>query len=983
MDEYKNPLVGASIAVKGRPVVVLSGVDGSFTVNIGIEDKVLQVSYIGMLTQHIPISDETRYLVYLQEDVAKLNEVIVVGYGTVKKADMTGSIESVKADGLTATPAFSVTQMLQGRVPGLYINSHNQDPGSTAQILLRGVGSLTGSIEPLVVINGFPSSVGGLNSLNPNDIEQIDVLKDASATAIYGSRGANGVIIVTTKRGQKGEKIAIDYSAKLSTETLGKRMEVMNAEEYIRFYYDLAHDANFALPSLLEGYNRNYYPYPLEAVGTTADTDWQKELTQQNQITQDHSISLSGGVGNTTYRVAASYFDGRGIVKPYERSRINTLSNIAYNKGRFSFSGDFLYSQENRDGVRNDYIQAIKFAPTVGKYDETGALSQFPVSSMSWYLNPFYNEEHREDFSEYVTMRTSFAVSYEILKGLKIEARAGYERYYSENYYYYDKTLYEDDKGGITHSNSRNLNVDLIASYARSFGKHNVTAMAATNYFTTQSRGLNVSGTEFSSAIIKYYNINSAFDKLRRDMSSNWSERTIQSFLSRLTYDYDNRYYLTVNYRIDGATQFGDENKFGHFPSAALAWRVSNEKFFHWDYINNLKLKVGYGFSGNASVPAGRSQALIEYVPVYLGGKVLNGVNWQHGFYPNPALRWEGSETLNVGVELGSKHFYLDINGYNKRSYDLLLERLLPAESGYNRIMVNKGGLVNYGIEARADGYIPFLGGTLFWTPSVWFAYNYNEVTQFDGSKVPTMAVYDDDRTLGYAGLLMEGYPMGALFGYDYEGVWQEHEVAEAAVYNAKPGDPKFRDTKTTAADGTIIDGPDGKIDDSDKRYLGNTYPAITMGFSSTLKYKNWSLNFMFDGVFNKKVVNYTRLYMLDPSRISYGNLGKEALSRWTPDHPDTDIPSLTRVPDSRLVTSTFCIQEASFMRLRELTLAYQYDFKDAKILRGVRVSLTGTNLFTITDYMGLNPDIWGGVDYKANLMPIPKFYTLGVNLMF
>lgn len=982
-DSKGAPIIGVSIVVKGTTIGITSDEAGAYKLNVPSAASTLVFSYLGYSTREVEVRDRTQIDVRLEEDAQHLEQVVVVGYGVTKKSDLTGSVETIKADKLTMGAATNAAQMLRGRIPGLYINSHNQDPGTTADVMLRGVGSLSGGTQPLVVVDGFPSNdMSVLNTINPNDIEQMDILKDASATAIYGSRGANGVIIVTTKSGQRGGKLHIDYGGKFSTQTLARKIDVMNSEEYIRYYYDLAHDADFSL-SFPAGNDGNMYPYPLESIGKVADTDWQKELTKKIRLTHDHNLSLSGGTENLAYRVSLNYYDGQGVVSPYDYRRLNSAAKLNYKKNRFAFSVDLAYTKENTDNVKNDFINAIRFAPTVDKFGEDGKLSLFPIGNMDWYNNPFYNEYNTENISEQHSTRMFYTASYELLPGLKVEARVGYEHKSKESYVYENEKKSSLDYGGIWTDSYTNMNVDAMLTYIKSFGgKHNLNFMAATNYQEFRNRGASMDGNGFSSPLIKYYAMSAIADKLNRNIDSYWNDRVNQSVLARLSYDYDNRYYLTVNYRLDGASQFGDDNKWGHFPSVALAWRINNEKFFHSDYITNLKLKVGYGLSGNANVPSGRSQALISYVPVYMGDQVLNGVSWSGGYIPNPNLRWEGAETLNAGIEFSGKHFSLDLNAYRKYSYDLLIDRPVPVESGYNKITLNKGELVNYGIEAKVEGFFTFLNGNLSWTPSFWFAYNHNRVQNFDGSKIQTLDVWDDKTLYGYAGLLQEGYAMGAIFGYDYAGVWQQNEAAEAAVYGAKPGDPKFLDTKTSKADGTVTDGPDGVIDEADKRYLGSIHPAVTLGFGSTLRYKNWSLSFMLDGVVNKKVVNYNRLYLLNPSSVSYGNLSREALDRWTPDHPNTNIPSFTGGVDKNLVTSTFCVEDATFFRLSEVTLAYQYNFKNSKFMRGFRVYLTGTNLATMTNYSGLNPDV-SGIDAIYNLQPIPRTYLLGVNLMF
>lgn len=984
VDKNGDALLGVNIWKEGETEGTISNKNGAFSLSVEKGD-VLVFSYLGYLTKKIVVENENNLKIVLEENSKSLNEVVVIGYGTAKKSDLTGAVESLKADKLNQSSATNAMQMLQGRVAGLYINSQNQDPGATNTTLLRGVGSLSGSSEPLIVIDGLPiADMAILNTISSNNIEQIDVLKDASATAIYGSRGANGVIIITTKTGNAG-KLAVDYGTKLSIETVARTVDMMNSKEYIRFYYDLAHDKDFSY-GYPQGYEGNYYPYPLESIGKVADTNWQKELTKGTPLTQEHNLAISGGSETLKYRISGNYFDGSSIVGPYKYDRFNFDSKISYKKDKLSFMADISYTDENTNKNKNSYQNAIRFAPTCSKFDaETGKLSKFPISSMSWYENPFLNEYDTENFSETSTTRLYGTASYEFLPGLTLEGRGGFERRYYEEYYYQEKR-YTRDQGRIDQSNNMNMNFDLLLTYVKKFGKHNLNALGGTNYQTFRNRGDEMSGAGFSSPQIKYYQMNNILEKNNREISSFWNDKTLSSYLVRVNYSFDDRYLVTTNFRMDGATQFSTNNKWGYFPSLALAWKINNEKFYHFNFLNNLKLKAGYGLAGNANIPTGRSQSLLQYIPVYTGGVTENGVTWNGGYFPNPDLKWEGARTANLGFELGNKYFWMEVNGYSKNSFDLLIDRSKPVETGYSKITLNKGELQNYGVEARIDGYFDFMGNNLRWTPSLTVSYNHNEITKFDNDIVWNTEVWGVGKRntlMGNAGSNREGYPVGAIFGYKYLGVWQQSEQADAAKYGAKPGEPKFLDNATSDNSGRkTASVADGKIDDADRIYLGSSYPSIMSSFNNTFTYKDWSLSVMVDGVFDKTAVNYNRFALIDPVTVEYGNLSREALRRWTPDFPNTDIPSLSSPVDSKLAISTFCIEDASFIRLREISLAWQHSFGADSPIKKIRVYLTGTNLATITGYRGLNPDIWG-VDNSWNLSPITRSYLLGINFSF
>ena len=983
VDNNGEPLVGVGINIGSNKIGTATDLNGRFSLQVNRGDE-LHFHYVGFLTKKVKVESHEPIRVIMDVDFQNLEEVVVVGYGTTKKKDLTGSIESIRAEELSNAAVPNAMQLLQGKVAGLYINSSNQDPGSSNIVLLRGVGSLAGSSEPLVVVDGLPiNDMAILNTIASETIEQIDVLKDASATAIYGSRGANGVIIITTTSG-KAERLSVNYGAKFSLETIGRTVDMMNSEEYIRFYYDLAHDKDFSY-GFEPGYNGENYPYPLEAIGTLADTDWQREVTR-NPLTQEHNLTLSGGNESLKYRISGNYYDGSSIVGPYDYKRYNFDSKITYNRNKFSFIAGISYTKEDSNKTKNSYENAIHFAPTAGKFDPlTGELSTFPISSMGWYQNPFQNEYDTDNFSETSTTRLSGVATYEIIPGLKLEGRAGFERRYYEEYYYQAGRWGDLDQGSIDHSNNMNLNLDLLLHYDKNFGKHGVNATAGLNYQTFRNRGNRMYGEGFSAAQIKYYQMSNVLEKKDIDISSFWNEKVISSYLVRGNYSYDDRYLLTANFRVDGATQFSEKHKWGYFPSVAFAWKINNEDFFRSDFFNNVKFKLGYGLAGNANIPSGRSQSLLAYVPVYTGGVTENGITWSGGYFPNPDLKWEGSRTLNAGFELGSRFFWIDLNGYYKASYDLLIDRTKPVETGYSKVTLNKGEVQNIGVELRIHGYLSFLNDKLKWNPSLTVSYNQNRINEFDNDIVWNMEVYGTGKRalMGYAGSNREGYPVGALFGYEYLGVWQQNEAAEAAEYGAKPGDPKFKDNATSDDSGRAISNePDKKIDDADRVYLGSSYPPFMASFNNSLSFGDWSLNIMIDGVGGKKAVNYNRFALMDPVTLNYGNLSREALRRWTPDNPNTDIPSLSGPLDSKLALSTFCIEDASFIRLREVTLAWQHDIAKNIFIKNIRVYLTGTNLATLTGYRGLNPDVWG-VDNSWNLYPITRSFILGVNLTF
>ena len=982
-DDLGETLPSASVRVKGTDKGTVTDMDGKFTVRVPM-DATLEISFMGYATKRVKVTGGKTLKITLEPDAMQLDEVVAIGYAGVKKSDLTGSVQSIKTENLTMSSASNAAQMLQGRATGLYVNSANMDPGAIPTMTLRGQGSFAGNGDPLVIIDGFPmDDLGALNRINPNDIVQMDVLKDASAAAIYGSRGANGVIIVTTKTGREG-KLKIEYSGKIYTQTIAKDANMMNSEEYTRFYHDLAKDPTFA-HTYRTGFNGEYYAYPIEYYyqGLLADTSWKDEVLNKN-LNQEHNLSVSGGSSDFKYRASGNFFDGNALVGPADYRRYNFATKLVYEKNKLYLNVDMNYTQELRNNVKPDYYNALRFPPVVPIYDSEGKPSKYPIESMGWMdeTNPFSYRQLNKNNSEENTFRMFASAKYNLLKGLYLEGRFGYERRFNENFWDqqpYD-TVVGKNKAGIQQENWSNLLNDWILNYAVTFKGHSISVLAGTSFQKYRWRMLNANNSEFPSSDISYYQLQAGIG-VDYGFNSGWTERATQAFFGRLNYDYKGRYLATVNFRADAATQFGENNKWGYFPSFAFAWKVDRESFFNSSnpYVNTLKLKVGYGLAGNSDVPNGRTQSLLNYRRATMGDGVVNGVEWNGDYIPNPDLHWEKSATANFGVEAGNSFFYFDLNYYIKNSSDLLMERQMPHETGFKKYTINKGKMLNKGLEMKLDFYLDFFNRQLQWKPSVWFSINKNEVKDIDGDEILWNSLYYGTEK-GYAGIRKAGTPYNAMYGYIFDGIWSTEEVYVASVYGAKPGDPKFKDINGYDKDGNVVAGRDGKLDEADKVYLGNGSPKYLGGFSSSLRYKGIELNFMIEAVLDKKVANLNRITMTGPEFEWYGNLSREALDRWTPEHQNTDVPSLTRVTDPKLYLSTWCIQDASFVRMRDLTLSYLIPLKKGFFIEELKVFSSVTNLFTITKYKGINPDVQY-IDGRGNMNPFTRTITFGINL--
>ena len=988
-------LPGVNILEKGTQNGTISDLDGKFSLILTTVEPTLIISYIGYITQELEISGREELSIILTEDLVNLDEVVVIGYGTAKKSDLTGSVTSVKPKDLNISGISNAAQMLQGRVTGLYISSHDQNPGATPDFILRGASSFQEGEagQPLVVIDGFPmDDPSYINTINPNDIEQIDVLKDASATAIYGSRGANGVIIITTKQGNK-QGIQVDYSAKLYTQTVARTIDMMDAQQYSRFYYDLAHDPNLQLGSWGPD---NGYPHPFESWDTLANTNWQKEVINTGNFSQEHNLALSGVKEGVKYRAAANYYDGNGILTSTGYKRINTLGRLAYDYKKFSFNLDLNYTNENRkwtnytnsnEGiVINSFERSLGFSPSVPVHDEDGNLSLHAFEpNATWYYNPLFPSEAEENFSETNTILISGGIEYEIIEGLRASIKGGITHSSTERFYQRFKSLWETQKeteGSISSEGRRQIYADYFLKYTKQLNDHKLSIMAGGSYQSFRNRDHWASALDFPYTNIGYYNIDAGL--LERQMGSNWYEKRVTSGLGRLNYDYKNKYLVTINYRLDGATVFGEDHKWGHFPSFGLAYRIDQEDFFKnlVPFLSIFKLRVGYGLAGNANIPGFRTQNLLDFRPVYEGGGITNAIVWGSSYIPNPELRWENTYTLNLGLEVGNPMFYAEVNYYSTNHDDLILDRQVPTELGFTNITLNKGAMINTGVEAKLDLFLSFFNNQLKWKPGLWFSYNKNEITDLAGDVILDKDVWIERINYGYTGIKQAGYPLHAIWGYDFIGIWQEDESAEAATYNAIPGDPKFADINGIGEDGEIIPGADGRITEEDRSFLGDANPRFTGGFSNQFNYKNFELIFFFEGVFDKAIVNINKATFTFPSHHYGNNKALRALNRWTSANPTNEVPSLTKNLDQKLVRSDWTIEDGSFVRLRDITFAYKLYFDNNQAVKNLRLFASASNLFTITKYSGINPDVWA-TDADYNLIPFTRVFMLGVSVSF
>ncbi|MGB2128630.1 MAG: SusC/RagA family TonB-linked outer membrane protein [Flavicella sp.] len=974
-DEYDDVLPGATVHIKGTNLGTQTDIEGKFSLIVPNEENEIIVSYLGYEIKTVKIDKtlltNSALKVVLFELPYKLDEMVVVGHARVKKSDLTGAVTSIKPKDLNIGNVSNAAQMLQGRIAGLYVNSANQDPGATPDFTLRGVNSLQGSIaaQPLIVIDGFPmESTSILNAISSNDIAQIDVLKDASATAIYGSRGANGVLIITTKSG-KNNAMTIDYGTTFSTQLVAKTIALMDANAYAKFYLDFVNDPNFS------GGAQFNAPHTSEEVGNLQTTDWQKELIQTVNLMQEHSIAISGGGVGLTYRFSGSFYTADAIVGPAAYERLNVLGKLNFKKNRLNVKAQLGYTSEANNTLKNSYSNALKFSPATSVFDVDGNLSQHKSENLAFLQNPLFNETAMESFTETNTTRIQIGLAYEISKELQLEANLGRIQRTPESYSMRNKAFFfsqEATAGSLQYQNQKTSNANVFLKYKKSFDRHTFDVTTGATYYAFRTRSLSASAEKFPFENIGYYNINAGV--LENIMGSDWVQKTTLSGLFRMNYNFDEKFFLTSSYRLDGASQFGENNKWGLFPSIGLAYSIDKGSFYqdHIHFLDVLKVRLGVGVAGNDNIPSFRTQQLVDFTTVDIGGGPQSALINQGNYKANPDLRWEQSTTQNIGLEFGHKNFFAVFDAYRKKTTGVLMDRSLPTETAYDFIALNKGVLENRGVEGKLNLYFNFFSRKLRWSPEIWFSVNKNKILEFDGDVVNYGGGnWIDNKNYGNTAIRQEGYSSHAQWGFDFIGVWQLDEVEEAAMYGAVPGDPKFKDV-----DKNFV------INDADLQYLGDSNPVYTGGFSNKLHYSNFEFSFFIEGVFEKLVVNNNRISLMYPNLLLGRNLAIAAQDRWTDSNASQTVPSLTRLPSNEIVRSDWAMEDASFVRLRNVSVSYVFKPDKLKLFKSVQLFCAATNVFTITKYSGVNPDVQVR-DTEWNLQPYTRTVSLGMNATF
>jgi TonB-linked SusC/RagA family outer membrane protein len=916
-DENGEPLPGANILEKGTTNGTTSDVDGNFSLSVMGENSILVFSFIGYATQELPVGNQTTFNIKLAPDMRALNEVVVVGYGTVKKSDLTGAVSSVKGEELTAYPAIDAVQSLQGRAAGVNISANNGAPGSTMKIRIRGGTSINASSDPIFVVDGL---VGG--ALPPSeDIESIEVLKDASATAIYGSRGANGVIMVTTKKGKPG-KTQINFNTSYSSQTEINRLDLLNAEQFTAYITE-------ARPGF-------------ESAGF--NTDWQDLIFRTGAI-QNYQLSFSGGSEDVSYYLSGAYFDQKGVIINSDYDRFSLTSNVTVKASDKLNIGLNLFARRNTsNGVRTQegsggltpgvVASAFKFEPDQGIYKADGTYTTARLNDP--HDNPYAVATELENESINDRFQANVFGEYSILKDLKFRTSFGATINNRRAGSYSPTTLTEGRNvggwGTVDGAKSTLFLNENYLTYSKELGESsNFTAMAGYSFQTSSDETWGAEAQNFLSDAFSFWNLGGS--SLWQPPHSGLTEWQISSYYGRLNYSLKDRYMFTLNARYDGSSNFSVNNKWAFFPSGAFAWNMKNESFMsEVDAVSFWKWRVSYGVTGNQAIGPYQTLALFSPVFTVINGQTVNAVRPTR--VANDDLTWETTKQLNIGADIGLLDDRLSLTAeyYRMVTSDLLFSVQLPQYSGYTSQLKNIGEVENKGIELTLSSRNIDRG--LKWNMDINFSANRNKVLSLPGGNDIQYGSGPGHLVgLGNTQILREGYPVGTFFGWMYDGVYQEGDTfIPGGGFEQTAGGEKFRDIDGRDAEGNLIGGPDGALNANDQTIIGNPHPDFIWGWNNDLKFKNFDLNIFFQGSQGNDILSYTLMELNLMSGIN--NATTAALRRWTPENTNTDVPKAS-VGRTRRV-STRWIYDGSFVRLKNLALGYTLP---AAVLEKLRIN--------------------------------------------
>ncbi len=1021
-DENGQGLLGVNVFIKNTTIGTISDIEGNFKIQAPV-GSFLTISYIGYLTQEIMVSDQAVINVRLVEDAAQLAEVVVIGYGTQSEKKFTGSVGVANVDELNKIPSSNFDQALVGKIPGVLVTQTSGQPGSELNILIRGTGTLNSENAPLYVVDGIPISGAGqiTEFVNMEDIESLSVLKDASSAAIYGSRGSNGVVLITTKRGKLGEKMQISFSHSTSIQQVSKKIDMMDAYQYAQISKDghdaaylqevptgSADDPNSVRPASYHQIPEELFPYINGEEGLT-NTDWQDEIFR-DALMQRYAISINGGTDKVSYFVSANHSKQEGIVINSDYQKTSLRANVDVTSGKLKVGVNLSpsFTTENRVNASGPYFEdgivasALKISPTWSVYKKDGTYNHEPNGAWrigtdyqhNEILNPVAVANEIQDEVDHYNILGNVFIEYDVLKNLKYRSSVALNYNHYSNEYFRPSSL--PTRGRSFYLDPSNPSARISNTYISKWltentltfneqysDVHNLTVLAgitAEKSTTTKNRVTNQIDANITTGVNPFLLINTP--GLLLESTSEFSQWSLYSWFSRVQYDFDHKYLLSAAMRGDASSRFGPNNRWGYFPSVSVGWRIAEEVFMdNVSWVNELKLSSSYGLTGNNGIGDYEQYSRIEADNYVTGnpGIIQNGAKPKG--IANPDLKWETTTMFNAAVNVGlfSDKIEATVEYYDSRTTDILLNVPVPHTTGFGSARQNIGEVSNKGLEASLTVNQKF--GDIRWRGNANFAANKNEVISL-GPENSDIIVTNGT---GHSYFITRvGESIGSYFLLVQDGVFETTAQLDQYPHagSTVAGDFRFVD----------IDG-DGVIDrDNDRTIVGNSIPDFTYAFSSSLEYKGLELNFVFQGVQGNEILNLQRRYIANGE----GNFNNtvELLNRWqseeNPGDGNTNRANRKSRGDNGR-TSTWHVEDGSYLRLQNVYLGYNLP---ASLLSKIKVTsakiyVSGTNLKTWTNYSGFNPEVSRnaqgalarGLDYGT--YPLAKTYTIGINFTF
>ena len=982
-DEQNAPLIGATVMVKGSSNGTIADVDGTYSLMVK-EGDVLQAVFTGFLSEEVVVGKADKINFILHEDRQLLDDVVVIGYGQTKKSDLTGSVTNLKMNDIKDVPAYSVDNAMQGRVAGAEVMSTTGEPGATTTIRIRGTRSVEASNEPLIVVDGVVDAISDLNDINPEDIESITVLKDASSTAIYGARGANGVILVTTRQGGGSlTKPNVSMHVNLGFSQLPRKLDLMNASEFARYRNDIYmldhHDPkpNTPVSGLI-------YKDPLTLEGT----DWIDEVTRTG-LYQNYSLAVSGRDKDNNYLVSLSYNDTEGILDGTGQEKIS--GRVKYTRQLYkwmsvTYNGFYTWRKQNpavtQIGGTSQYRSAQYLSPMIAPNDNYNPLE----SDGRRFDNPRAVINNTTYDRIYSTVTNSFTLDIKPIKHMAIKSQFSVSDFGKSEFKYVSSQLptkAENDGGDATRIEigEMSLSNETTVSYTYKKKRHTLIPLLGFSAYRRTSNTMSASGSGYTDDNVTWNNMAAVPDKNTYQISTSYTALQKLSAFARVDYNYRSRYYLTVTGRYDGASNFAANNKWAFFPSAAFRWTISKEKFMNraW-WLDDLSLRLSAGRTGNDAISAYRSLAALS---VSSKGYLFDSMQ-PAAFYQNraasPDLTWEKTDQYNVGIDAAffKKRLSITAEAYYSKTTDLLLKVQIPSHTGFTSRYENIGVTSNKGVELTIES-VNIEKKNFQWLTSLTMSHNSQMVEDIGTADYVEAYIAPNSKYMMYG--YVKGYPLNSLWGFQYAGVWKDYATesandAETKIYaaNAKrDGSPRYYDINH-----------DGSLNQKDIVYLGNADPILYGGLQNTFYWKGLKIGVYFVYSLGGSIYNISELFM---SGSTSTNQYRYMLNCWHPvRNPDSDIPAPGQAAGAAL-PSSFMVHDASYLRLKNLSIAYTFDFrrKESYLFREITVGVSGDNIYLWKNYNGFDPDVssegTSSVLRRADIGAYPKARTIMFNL--